>query len=294
MVIPCHKTQTIDICVNSILNQSIPVEKVIVIADGVEVDGFQDAKVEVRPNPSRLGKALSINAVLGTIKTELVLLLDCDAYLGVNGLQRMVECLHGEIKVVIPYLHPSKLRTWIEKAREKWYQRAQRGFGAPLGLIGCCILTYARFLQGHPFPDSLVEDQVWAKDLSSISAGVYQAKLAYCRTEEPGNWGALMRQLVRWWYGSIELDARRSRRNELKPYFVLLLTIGFVVGFFAIASSSLLLLIPSSVVFLVILLTASISGSGPSGGLGMRYLLSDMLARFIGIVRYSVRREPDW
>ena len=279
VLIPCHKTETIVKCVNEILGQSYPVDSVVIIGDGIKIQNFVDPRVETR-NQERLGKAPSINkAVLG-VQSELVLMLDCDTYLAPDALRRMVECLNGEIKVIIPHLRPSKEETWIECSRAKWYAKGQGGFGAPLGAIGCCILSYTSFLREHPLPRSLVEDQAWAKNLKRDSVGVYQVKSADCRTDEPDSVPTLLHQTVRWWYGSLRLDIQENRLLIVYPYAVIAVLVGATYLFFRYLPFTLIFVPPFFVAWLVHALADSKAGSG------VRYHFFDDLARVGAIVLF--------
>ena len=297
VLIPCHKTALLEGTIASVLNQTYPVSKVIVIADGIDKPDWWydpgaklDPRVWVEKNGKRLGKAASINRAMDLVHTDLVLLVDADTYMAGNALDWMVGCLGKEVKVVIPTLYPSRKVTWIERGRDELYQREQGKFRSPIGLIGCCILARSDLLRRHPIPeDTMVEDQAWAGELEDAGVGVYQARYAACFTEEPRTAKELFRQLVRWNYGDFQMAAKKKRSADLIP-FVLFGMVSF--GVVGLALSGLFPLFGVIGGFLLFygIMTAASKDRNPGG----RITMVQTAALLYASALRATFRKPEW
>lgn len=187
------------------------------MADGLDLSAYADRKVTVLSNPTRLGKAASVNSAVAQASGELILCIDADTTIEPNGLVVMEDLLHGEIRIVIPTLHPSKTTTWIEKNRADWYLKVSKKGRSP-GVVGCAFLTSKEFLTTRPLPtETLVEDQHLAWLMRKQRLSVFQSAFTHAYTREPSGFKNLFRQLVRWSYGTNQLEIIKAKANWYIP-----------------------------------------------------------------------------
>ncbi len=289
-VIPCRDPRFLSYTIASLLNQTRPPDKILVVADGVDLGEFAGESVDVIPNTGPRGKANCINlAVKTSVTTDLVLAVDADTTLQARALEVMVDLLHGEIRIVLPSLHPARMETWIERNRHDWYERV-RGKGRVFGVVGCAFVANRGFLLRNPIPpETMVEDQHMSWLLKRAGHAVLQSQFAQAYTEEPRTLGALFRQMTRWSFGSMQLDAIKSRGGLLEPvFFIVFWSVPVLAPYLAGALGWVL-----SIAFLLVFCIGRLPGTFPYPS-AMLYSFVYSLSALDASFRRVLRRPPRW
>jgi cellulose synthase/poly-beta-1,6-N-acetylglucosamine synthase-like glycosyltransferase len=106
-IVPATRTGLLDSVLESISRQSRPVAEVIVVLDGGDLEWQSKREgIKILRNARNLGKVKSTLKALSSIKSELVLSVDCDTIVSPNSLERMAEGLKGDIEVVCARIEP--------------------------------------------------------------------------------------------------------------------------------------------------------------------------------------------
>jgi N-acetylglucosaminyltransferase len=219
VIIPAYNEQAgLPAAIESILKQTVPPDRIIVVDDGSTDDTVTVAQgypVDVLSHPTGTGsKARAQNYALPSCDTDLLLTIDGDTVLAPDFIRRIkavfadpaVAVAAGNVQV----LHP---RNPIERGRQieylfgmHFYRPVQNMAGAPVVCSGCASAlrrTDLAELGGFP-PGTVAEDMdySWRMMLAGHKA-VYVAG-AECYVQDPQTIAQLRTQLHRWMAGYMQ------------------------------------------------------------------------------------------
>jgi cellulose synthase/poly-beta-1,6-N-acetylglucosamine synthase-like glycosyltransferase len=201
--------------IGSILMQSVPVERILVVDDG-STDGTaaiaRAMGVDVVQPPQNLGsKAKAQNYGLEFVDTDLVLPVDADTILDLDYVEKLKEVFSDDGVAVASGVVLTKYQNTIwEKARQieylhgfHWYRPIQQKANSVTVCSGCNSVFRTSLLKEFGgFPErTLVEDldYAWSQQIAGYRA-VYVGTTC-ARAAEPVDRKYLSKQLKRWKYG---------------------------------------------------------------------------------------------
>ncbi|TMR10537.1 glycosyltransferase family 2 protein, partial [Nonomuraea zeae] len=227
---------------NSLLTQSTPPDKIIVIDDGStdrtgEVAAAHDVTV-LRP-PRNLGsKAKAQNYALPHCDTDLILAVDADTVLAPDYIERIKPTFADpEVGVAAGNVQTRFTRTPWERGRSTeylfgfhWHRPIQQLANSPMVCSGCCSVFRRTALTAFGgFPErTIVEDMdfTWSQQLEGRKAVYVSDAMAWAA--DPETLTYLRRQVWRWMAGFMQnvrlhLPRLLTRKPMLATWVILAL-----------------------------------------------------------------------
>lgn len=213
-----NEEKTIAKTIESIKNQSYPIEEIIVIDDCStdktgEIAQKLGAKVVRTPKNSGT-KARAQNFGLQFVKSEIVVTVDADTVLAPDAIEKILPALaDGQTLSACGFVLPQQRKTFWERARTVQYlyyiglsKKAQDHWGVPLVSSGCFSAYNTKMLKEMGgFPEgTIVEDMVltWRAHLSGKKVKLVSG--AVCYPKDPENWKQYKAQMLRWNRGFLQ------------------------------------------------------------------------------------------
>lgn len=233
VIVPAYNEQdNIEKTIQSILNQTVKVERIIVVDDGSNDRTGEVAKalgVEVLTNEKNTGtKARAFNRALANVQTDLVANLDADTKLHPRAIEKALPYFtNPEVGAVCSFLYPQRIKTFWEKVRFLEYliglslhKNAQFHWRAVMVASGCFSIFRTKEIQTlGGFPErSIGEDMDLTWQLSIRGRQIIYAPQAIAFPLDPQDWKTYRRQVLRWlraWLQNLanyKLELRRAPR----------------------------------------------------------------------------------
>ena len=219
VVIPAHNEErVIEKTIRSALAVDYPKNKleIIVVDDGSTDRTFEIAKKFERKNikvfkKKKGGKASALNFGLKKAKGELILALDADCFLSKDSLKKMVGYFEDpKVMSVVPALSVYKPRKFIEKMQVVEYAitafvRKLTTFIHSLNLTPGAALYRKEFFEKYGGFDenNVTEDFEIGMRIQSKNFDIAYALDTIVKTIVPDNLKDLMKQRIRWTYGTL-------------------------------------------------------------------------------------------
>lgn len=227
VIIPAYNEEkNIGKAIKSILNSNYPKNKLeIIVVDDGSTDRTYEIVSKFRKQGVRVyrkekgGKASALNYGLKKVKSEFVLTMDADCFLEKNTLIKMVSEIQDKDTVaVLPSIEVYKPRNLLEKIQETEYiiMNFFRKLTASIYSIPvapAAVLFKSQFFKKYGGFDenSLTEDFEIGLRINLHGFNIAHAYDAKVHTVVPNNFRGLMRQRVRWRYGTfVELIKYRK------------------------------------------------------------------------------------
>lgn len=213
VIIPAHNEEaTIEQTVRSCLDQTYPIQQVIVVADGCT-----DATAERARQAGAVviegqggSKAAAQNIALPYVTSDLVLAIDGDATLNAPAVAFMVDTMNAGSVGTCPAALPkdtstiySQYRTLYHAVANGWMRRMQDVLGRQLvlsGMANCHRTDVLRAMGGFP-DDTITEDFNLTWTLHRRGYPVAFTPKAFVYTQEPTSLRELLSQMHRWTSG---------------------------------------------------------------------------------------------
>lgn len=216
VVIPVYNgEETIESCVRHVQGQSLRPFEVIVVDDcstdmtSVKLGELarRHPNMAVLRNSENLGKAASVNAVLGQVGSPLTAIVDSDTYLDGDYLKNTLSVLNDDGTVgASGMVLPSDVYGGVSRSRlieylhgQSTYKGVQSWLGATFVSPGCCSVWRTEWIKRNGVPEeTVVEDMdlTWEAQIDGGRIAFSPEALAF--TEEPGSLGAYVGQLWLW------------------------------------------------------------------------------------------------
>lgn len=212
-IVPAHNEEaTIEQTIRSCLDQTYPIEQVIVVADDCT-----DATAERARRAGAIvivgkggSKATAQNLALAHVTSDLVLAIDGDATLNAPAVAFMVDTISVGSVGTCPAALPKDTRTIYSQYRtiyhavaNGWVRRMQDVLGRQLvlsGMANCHRTDVLRELGGFP-DDNITEDFNLTWTLHRRGYRVAFTPKAFVYTQEPTSLRELLSQMHRWTSG---------------------------------------------------------------------------------------------
>lgn len=219
--------------VNSLLEQSLMPEAIIVIDDGSTdktAEICRSLGVMVITPPENTGsKAGAQNYALSHIKTEYTLALDADTTLQEDALEVLYNAMGSpDLVAACGFVIPQKVSTLWERGRYveylmafTFYKEIQEYYEKPLISSGCFSLFRTEYLQqikGWSLR-TMAEDMDLTWTAYQLGKKVRFIPSAICYPIEPHNFHFMRKQLTRWAHGFIQ-NVRLHRKGLLQVPFL--------------------------------------------------------------------------
>lgn len=262
VIVPAYNEPSIDETIESLLRQTRPIERIIVVDDcstddtGNIARAYEAWGVEVIRPPQNLGsKAKAQNYVIDFISTDLVLPIDGDTELAPDYVELLIPAFDDpDVSVASGCVLTKYQNTIWEKARQleylfgfHWYRSIQQMSRSVTVCSGCCTVFRREFLEGG-FPEvTLTEDifYTWEQYIAGRKAVYVHNAVAWAA--EPTSLEFMNKQLKRWkcgWFHGFRLQYPRLLRK--RPMVALWATLQFLET----ALAPILLMMPFLAIFL--------------------------------------------
>jgi len=219
--------------INSLLEQSLMPEKIIVIDDGSTDNTAEiclSLGVTVLTPPNNTGsKASAQNYALPYIETEYTLAIDADTTLKEDALEQLFNAMGDpDLVATCGFVIPQKVNTLWERGRYveylmafTFYKEVQEYYEKPLISSGCFSLFRTEYLlqiNGWSL-QTMAEDMDLTWTAYQLGKKVRFIPNAICYPIEPHNFHFMYKQLKRWAHGFIQ-NVRLHRKGILKVPFL--------------------------------------------------------------------------
>lgn len=221
VVIPAHNEEaTIRATVRSCLDQTHPVDQLIVVADNCtdNTPGRARRAGAVVLEGNGGSKAAAQNLALPHVTSDVLLAIDGDATLNPPAVELMVDTLLAGAAGTCPSALPgdtssiySQYRTLYHAIANGWVRRMQDVLGRQLvlsGMANCHRTDVLRELGGYP-EDNITEDFNLTWMLHRHGHGVAFTPAAIVYTQEPTSLRELLSQMHRWTSGFAQTIVRQ-------------------------------------------------------------------------------------
>lgn len=213
VIIPAHNEEaTIEQTVWSCLNQTYPIEQVIVVADNCT-----DSTAEYARRTGAIviegkggSKASAQNLALPYATGDVILAIDGDAMLSASAVALMINTIRAGFVGTCPAAMPkdtqtifSQYRTLYHAIANGWIRKVQDIFGRQLvlsGMANCHRTDVLREMGGFP-DDNITEDFNLTWMLHRRGYRVAFTSSAFVYTQEPTSLRELLSQMHRWTAG---------------------------------------------------------------------------------------------
>jgi cellulose synthase/poly-beta-1,6-N-acetylglucosamine synthase-like glycosyltransferase len=219
VIVPAYnEAESLADTVKSLVNQTCPPARVIVVDDGSTDDTGQvaeDLGVEVLRPPQNTGsKAGAQSFALQSVATRCVMAIDADTVLAVDAIEELSPAFDDpKVAAACGFVLPRHVRTMWERGRYVEYlysftfhKQVQDAFGAPLIASGCFSAYRTDVLSalGGWSSRTMAEDMDLTWSLYERGWRVRFMPTALCYPIEPHTWQFLAKQLRRWSHGFVQ------------------------------------------------------------------------------------------
>lgn len=297
-VIPAARADMLDQVIDSLANQTTSLREIVVVLDNPELTWESNlANVKVLRSPRNEGKILATLRGCENMESNMVLSVDDDTILPPNCLEHLLMHLQDEVIAVCARIEPVDTSNWIGRTRDDYYRKSHTRPGL---INGACFLVRKQTLQElYPSFTTMVEDQELTRILSQPYRRWMVCQEARVKTREPETLRQLFRQLVRWGYGTKQLDAKRQGRLY-RPgiavflLFPLIMAVGAVPAGLAQASLVAIFWFSLPLVLGPVFLAQRYYSKGASKIRLWAYSFVETLALMVAATRYVLNWKPRW
>ncbi len=248
VIIPAFNEQdTIKKTIDSLLNQTLPPEEIIVVDDHSSDQTGDIARshgVKVLRPPSNTGsKAGAQNFALPEVKTKYTIAIDADTTLANNTLEKMYNFIENnpDVSACCNFVIPQRIKTVWERGRFIEYmfvftftKRVQDWYGKPLICSGCFSIYKTDLLKKMNGwgTRTMAEDMDLTWTLYANKNQVRFNTESFCYPLEPENIRMMTKQLKRWshgWFQNILVHGNTIKHTPvLREQVIVGLTDGFL------------------------------------------------------------------
>jgi biofilm PGA synthesis N-glycosyltransferase PgaC len=250
IIVPAYNEEaSIAITLTSLLEQTTPPEKIIVVDDfssdrtGEIARSFPGVTV-IRPPKNTGSKAGAQNFALPFVKTTYVSAVDADTTLDNDAIEKMIQFLQSDPKVVAActFVLPKKVKTLWERGRFieylfafEFFKRVQDWYGKPLICSGCFSVykTNEIMSAGGWSTRTLAEDMDLTWSFYEKGKAVRFNNDVFCYPIEPETFNIMAKQLKRWshgWFQNFKLHWKGVRRIPVLREFILMGLLDALLG----------------------------------------------------------------
>lgn len=218
--------------INSLLNQTLPPTKIIVVNDcstDATGDVARDLGVTVLRPPENTGsKAGAQTYALPFVNTEFAIAIDADTVLAPDAIEHLFEAVRdSNVAAASGYVLPRHVKSVWERGRYveylfafSFFKPIQEHFERPLISSGCCSIYRTDVLReiGGWSNRTLAEDMDLTWTLYASGQKVRFVPEAVCYPIEPHDFHFLRCQLRRWSHGFIQNVILHWRHVLEQPY----------------------------------------------------------------------------
>jgi cellulose synthase/poly-beta-1,6-N-acetylglucosamine synthase-like glycosyltransferase len=216
VIVPAHNEATsVADTINSLLDQTLPPAKIIVV-DDCSTDGTGDIAralgvTVLRPDNNTGSKAGAQTYALSLIDTEFTIAIDADSILAPDAIQNLFQAIrNSDVAAASGYVLPRYVKSLWERGRYieylfafSFFKPIQDHFERPLISSGCFSIYRTDVLReiGGWSNRTLAEDMDLTWTLYATGHKVRFVPEAVCYPIEPHNFHFLRCQLRRWSHG---------------------------------------------------------------------------------------------
>jgi poly-beta-1,6-N-acetyl-D-glucosamine synthase len=221
VIVPAYNEEgTIAQTLESLRNQTIKIEKIIVVDDYStdktgEISKEFDEVTVIRPNRNTGSKAGAQTFALPNVTSKYTIAIDADTSLEADAIEQMVKFmeLHPGTAAACSFVLPKKAKTVWERGRFLEYmfifsftKKIQEWYGKPLISSGCFSIYNTEELKkiGGWNNRTLAEDVDLTWSLYENDKVVRFNEDVYCFPIEPENFNMMSKQLKRWSHGYLQ------------------------------------------------------------------------------------------
>jgi cellulose synthase/poly-beta-1,6-N-acetylglucosamine synthase-like glycosyltransferase len=236
VVIPAYNEEkSIVNTINSIKNQSVAVDSIIVVDDCStdktnEVAASQGVKV-VQTNKNQGTKAMAQNYVIDMIETDLMVTIDADTTLHKDAIKNTLPYFNDELTAsVCGFVIPQKIKTLWERGRFIEYmfglsifKSAQMNAGAIMVSSGCFSVFRTKHIKtmGGFQSRTMAEDMDLTWEFLMHGYHIHYAPNAYCYPIDPPTYKIFKSQVERWYRSFFQnIAVHQLRKNKKLGGFI--------------------------------------------------------------------------
>ncbi len=236
VVIPAYNEEkSIVNTINSIKNQSVAVDSIIVVDDcstdrTYEVAASQGVKV-VKTVKNQGTKAMAQNYVIDMVETDLMVTIDADTTLHKDAIKNTLPYFNDELTAsVCGFVIPQKIRTLWERGRFIEYmfglsvfKSAQMNAGAVLVSSGCFSVFRTKYVKdmGGFQARTMAEDMDLTWEFLTHGYHIHYAPNAYCYPIDPPTYKIFKSQVERWYRSFFQnIAVHQLRKNKKLGGFI--------------------------------------------------------------------------
>lgn len=204
---------TVGQTLESILRQSVPPERIIVVNDGSTdgtrdvLGGFTSRGVDIIDLPKNLGKTHALDAALRLVSTDLVAITDADSIVHQDYIKHMRQSFGNAEIVAVGGAVESIPHTWVTAARQIEYmltvridRDAETTMNALVVLPGVSTTYRTAILREMGFEfDTIAEDFDMTFRLQKAGKKITMNMKARVYTSDPPTLRAYHKQISRWY-----------------------------------------------------------------------------------------------
>jgi biofilm PGA synthesis N-glycosyltransferase PgaC len=248
--------------IHSLQNQTVQVEKIIVV-DDCSTDGTGDAAractvTVIKPSQNTGTKAGAQNFALEIVKTDFTMALDADTTLAPNAIELLLKAFDKpEVAAACGFVVPRHVKSLWERGRYieylfafTFYKPIQDYYQKPLISSGCFSIYRTNILKANKgwSTRTMAEDMDLTWSFYQSEHSIRFVPDAICYPIEPHNFSFMRKQLKRWSHGFIQ-NIQLHWRGVLEIQYLRTL-VGLAMWDATVASLAFLILIPLLSIFI--------------------------------------------
>lgn len=236
VVIPAYNEEkSIVNTIQSIKNQSVPIDSIIVVDDCSkdrtgELAASQGVRV-VRTDKNQGTKAMAQNYVIGMIETDLMVTIDADTVLHKDAILHTLPYFNDELTAsVCGFVIPQRISTVWERGRFIEYmlglsifKAAQMNAGAIMVSSGCFSVFRTKHVKdmGGFQARTMAEDMDLTWEFLIHGYHIYYAPDSYCYPIDPPTYTIFKAQVERWYRSFFQnISVHQLRKNKKLGGFI--------------------------------------------------------------------------